>query len=438
MKKTTKRSTKALSDAPESEQQLEATKNLYQLFHNNLRSILTNGGYSSGFQLLQNAIDLTDIRATIPGWESMPIAIINQRSVQDYDSMSVLSQELMQSSQPGPFRVTDGKKWNEEYEEFLAGVQGVTSVQIPNPDNTESAKRAVEFEHALNNCTGKYTVASMVIIAKYSEEQFSNIFCPEVRQREQAMFAQIGIEAGSVSNNKPYAAAVALGMARGLFTMTNAFKKYQSFRAMEYECLKAQEEERPMNGNAKSISFNYNHHNWRNTQESSSFSVSAGYGLFTANVGHTKETITGLDLTAIGGIEIALADFKYVPLYPGEWYSSTILNSLRYEMREATSSPVSRFFGASGSLTLMPKALFVVNNPVISFFVKSDKAETFSEKTSTTIGAGLNIFGFNFGGNYAKGKQVDEGTQTGGNTKITITSNSCRPQLFAVDNHYIY
>jgi len=381
---------------------------------------------------------LTDIRAMIPGWESMPISIINRQSVQDYDNMAILSEELTQASKPGPFRRTDGTKYNQEYEQFLAGVQGVTQVTIPNPDNTLSAKRALEFEYALNNCTVKYSGASMTIVARYTEEQYSNIFCPEVRQSEQAMFAQIGIEAGAIANNKAYAAAVALGMARGLFTMSSAFKKFQSFRAMEHECLKALEEERPLNGNAKSISFAYNHHNWRNTAESSSFDVSVGYGVFNAKVGRSKETITGLDLTAIGGVEIALADFKYVPLYPGEWYSSTILNSLRYEMREASSSPITRFFGQSGTLTLIPKALFVVNNPTINFFVKSDKKEEFKQKTQTTIGGGLSVFGINFGGNYGRGKQVDEGTETGGNTKISIISNSCRPQLFAVDNHYIY
>jgi len=429
----------SLSDITAEEQQLDATKHLWELFHRNLRALLTTGGWSAGFQLLQNAIDLTDIRAQIAGWDSMPLAIINKQNAPDFDSPNILAEEIIQVSKVGPMRTTDGTKWIDEYKGYLSGVQGINQVTIPNPDTTLSARRTKEYEWTLNNCTVKYNEASPLVVAKFDMEQFSNTFCPEVKHKESAMFAQIGKEQAAIGNNPSYAAAVALGMAQGLFTMSTAFKKYHSFRSMEYECLKSQEEMRPLNGNARSFEFNYNFHNWKNTQESTSFSVSAGYGLFNVKVGHEKETVKGLDLTAIGGVEIAFEDFKYVPLYPGEWYSSTALKDFRYHAREASASPISRYFGGTGgSLTLMPKALYVANNPAISFFVKSDKKETFMQKTSTSIGGGLSIFGFNFGGSYAKGKQVDEGTETGGLSKITIKSNSCRPQLFALENHYTY
>jgi hypothetical protein len=306
-----KRQQDTLSDLNAEGQQLEATKRLWELYYTQLRSILTNGGWSSGFQILESSIELTDIRSEIPGWDSMPLSLINKASASDYDNPSILGQEMILSSKPGPFRNSDGAKWIDEYKNFLSGVKGVSSVVIPNPDTSLSAKRTREYEWTLNNCTSRYAEASATIQAKFDLEQYTNSFCPEVKKAENAMFAQIGADEAAIGAKTEFAAAVALGMARGLYTVSTAFKKYQSFRSMEYECIMAQEEKRPLRGNAKSISFNYNHHTWKNTQESNSFSFSVGFGLFNLNTNFGKETIKGLDLTAIAGVDIAF-DGKYL------------------------------------------------------------------------------------------------------------------------------
>jgi hypothetical protein len=428
----------ALSDLDAEGQQLEATKHLWELYYKQLRSILTNGRWSPGFQILGNSIELSDIRSQIPGWDSMPLPAINKASASDYDNPSVLGQEMILTSKPGPFRNSDGTKWIDEYMNYLSGVKGVSSVDIPDPDTSLSAKRTREYEWVLNNCTNRYTEASAIIQSKFDLEQYTNTFCPDVKKAELAMYGQIGKDEAAIGGKPEFAAAVALGMARGLYTAGTAFKKYQSFRAMEYECIMAQEEKRPLRGNAKSISFNYNHRTWKNTQESNSFSFSVGFGLFNLNTNFGKETIKGLDLTAIGGVDIAFDDFKYVPLYPGDWYSSTALRDFRYAAREAKSSPISRYFGEQGTLTLMPKGLYVAVNPSISLSIKTEKVETFKQKTNLSVGVGLTIYGINFGGQYGHAKFVDQGTDSSGFSKITMKSDSCRPQLFAVENHYFY
>jgi len=433
-----KRQQDIMSDLDAEGQQLEATRRLWELYYKQLTSILTNGGWSPGFQILENSIELTDIRSQIPGWDSMPLSSINKASASDYDNPSILGQEMILSSKPGPFRNSDGSKWIDEYKSFLSGVKGVSSVDIPNPDTSLSAKRTLEYEWALNNCTVNYESASPVTQAKFDLERYTNTFCPQVKTTENAMYAQIGKDQAAIGEKTDFAAAVALGMARGLYTVSTAFKKYQSFRAMEYECIMAQEEKRPLRGNAKSISFNYNHRTWKNTQESNSFSFSVGFGLFNLNTNFGKETIKGLDLTAIGGVDIAFDDFKYVPLYPGDWYSSTALRDFRYAEREAKSSPISRYFGEQGTLTLMPKGLYVAVNPSISLSIKTEKVETFKQKTNLSVGVGLTIYGINFGGQYGHAKFVDQGTDSSGFSKITMKSDSCRPQLFAVENHYFY
>jgi len=427
-----------LADLPNSAQQEEATKQLWELYHRNMRQLLANGGWSAGFQLLQNAIDLTDI-TTIAGWESMPLgAIVAKPDVFDYDNMAVLAEELMQISKPGPFKTTDGIKWIDEYKSYLSGVAGIQGIQVPNPDFTLSAKRAEAFEWANNNCTEKYANASPFLLQNYNPEQFANVFCPQVKVAERAMYAQIGKEQAEIGNNPAYAAAVALGLAHGRFTMGTAFKKYQSFRSMEYECQMAALEGRPLKGAAKQFDFSYNYNTWKNTKESSSFSVSVGYSVFNAKVGVSKEVEKGFDLTDIGGVSVGWADLRYIPLYPGDWYSSTALKDFRYYSREAGASPLERFFGTGGSLTLLPKGVYVGMNPNIGFEVKTEKKETFKKSTQTAIEAGINVFGVSLSGNYAKSKVVDQGTTTGGNSKITIQSTACKPQLVAVENHYTY
>jgi hypothetical protein len=432
---------RVLSDIPEeaSKQQEEATKHLWELYHRNMRQLLANGGWSAGFQILANSFDLTDI-TTIPGWESMPLgALAAKTDVQDYDNMAILAEELNMVSKVGPMRITDGTKLVDEYKAYLSGVAGINSIVIPDPDYTLSAQATQVFEWALHNCTEKYSMASPLIIERYTMEQYGNIFCPQVKQTERAMFAQIGKEQAAIGNNPAYAAAVALGMAQGLFTMSTAFKKYQSFRSMEYECQMASIEGRTMKGNAKSFEFSYNYNTWKNTKESSGFSVSVGYQMVKVGFNQQKEVEKGFDLTAIGGVAIGFADLRYIPLYPGDWYSSTAFKDFRYYSRESGAAPITRFFGTpDSSLALFPKALVVGLNPSIGFEVKTEKKETFKKSTEMAVEAGLDIAGINLSGSYKKAKVVDEGTVTGGNSKITIKSESCKPQLLAIEHQYVY
>ena len=428
----------ALSDLTADQQQQEATKQLWELYHTNLKQLLTTGSFNPGFQLLSDAIDLTSIRSF--GGDQMPAnALSLMNNVQDYDNMGLLAMEVMQSSTVGPFRKTNGIMWVDEYKSFLSGVQGADSVTIPDPDHSESAKKTLLYEYTLNNCTEKYMMANPAILQMYSMEQYSNIFCPQVKHAERAMFAMIGMEQARMGNNPAYAAAVALGMAQGLYTSSTAFKKTQSFRMMEWDCVQSQNDPSiPYRASPRQFEFNYNFHNWKNTQTSSSFSVSVGYGVFNAKVGQQKEKVTGLDLTQIGGVSVGFADLKYIPLYPGEWYSSTAMRDFRYYPRTSASSPISRYFGKEGTMTLFPKGLYVAVNPNIGLNVATSSKETFMKSTQTAIEVGATIFGANIGGTYGKAAKVEEGTEKSGNTMITIKSTSCQPQLFAVDNHYIY
>jgi hypothetical protein len=188
----------ALSDLDAEGQQLEATKHLWELYYKQLRSILTNGRWSPGFQILGNSIELSDIRSQIPGWDSMPLPAINKASASDYDNPSVLGQEMILTSKPGPFRNSDGTKWIDEYMNYLSGVKGVSSVDIPDPDTSLSAKRTREYEWVLNNCTNRYTEASAIIQSKFDLEQYTNTFCRDVKTTEDAMYAQIGKDQAAI------------------------------------------------------------------------------------------------------------------------------------------------------------------------------------------------------------------------------------------------
>jgi len=420
------------------EAQQQATNHLWELFHNSLRNMLTNGAYTPGFQLVEPTIDLTDIRTQITGWEQMPVSILSKQPAQDYDNAQVFSTEMVQSSKPGFFRETSGISFVQEYKNFLSGVLGVSTVPTPDLADSQSAQKAQLFEYAMNNCTYKYSTASAMITARFDMEQFRIAMCPEVARAEMEMYAQLGREQAAAGNNPTYAAAVALGMAQGMSNALNGFKKLHSLREMEYECLKSQMENRPLVGQSKSMSFKYDYHNWKNTMETVRWQTTKGKWIFKKKINHEQTTVTTMDITNFGGVEIAFADYKYIPLFPGEWYSSSAIRDFRYNQRESY-SPIAQFFGDSSStLTLMPRGIYVAVNPTISFWVESSKKETFKQNTRTAVSSGFRVFGFGFGSGYNKQSSVDEGTTVDGKTKITLSSQSCAPQLFAVDNVYNY
>jgi hypothetical protein len=217
--------------------QMEVTRQLWELLYSSLRNTLTSGSYSPGFQLLPNAIELTDIQSDIPNWSSLSPDEINSENIEDYDNPAILNQELILSSKPNPFRITNGIHWSDEYISYLSGVQGVSKVTAN--------------------------------------------------------------DVGTLA----YSAAYALGMTQSLFAIETAFKKHDSFRIMEYHCLKAQQENRPLKGNSKSFQFKYDYQTYKKTTQSTLFE-SIDYVLFN-NVNEQKaETITTLDLTAIGAVQI--------------------------------------------------------------------------------------------------------------------------------------
>jgi hypothetical protein len=67
--------------------------------------------------------------------------------------------------------------------------------------------------------------------------------------------------------------------------------------------LKSQQENRPLKGNSKSFQFKYDYRTQKRTTESSLFE-SIDYALFNTVNGQKAETITTLDLTAIGAVQI--------------------------------------------------------------------------------------------------------------------------------------
>jgi len=152
------------------EQQMEATRQLWELYDKNLRSVLNNGLYEPGFQVLHSPIFLTDIQSQIPGWESMPIGAIVKANADDYDNPVVLGQELIQVSKVGPFRETISTSIHKEYMDFLAGVKGVSEIGIPNLEDTPVGKSALKYEQALNNCSYNYESSSTAIKVQFSFE----------------------------------------------------------------------------------------------------------------------------------------------------------------------------------------------------------------------------------------------------------------------------
>lgn len=408
--------------------QADATDQLWETLFVTLRSSLTIGGFSAGFELLPNSIELTNIELDIPNWRSMDLFEINRQPVEDYDNPRVLNQEIIQVARKAPFRITDGTYWNQEYMSYLSGVIGVSTINIPDPSTTLSAKKAEEYKWALQNCTESYHNADPLITNQMSYADYSLKFCTDVEQKKAAMYVELGAEMARNGGNKAYSAAVALGIAESYFTLSTAFKKYHSFRSMEYECLKAREGNRQPRGSPRSFELQYNYHTWNKTTESYLFTSGNRFPLFTTS---TSRTIEGLDLTSIQTVQISFDNLKYVPVYPGDWYSPAAVVDFRYSPRAASAYPISRYFGNKGSLTLMPKGLFVAVNPTISLSVQSKAKQSFLQR----ITSGVSVFGIKLNRNV---KVIDEGTTKNTIAKIRIESNNCRPQLLAIDNNYFY
>jgi hypothetical protein len=265
---------------------------------------------------------------------------------------------------------------------------------------------------------------------------FRNLRCSEFRGIETQLLAQVGKEKAAMNNNQAYDAAYMLGDAISWGVPSSLFKKYQSVRAIEYECLMARDQNRPMKAQSKSFSFSYNFHNWKDTKESGNYQGTSRWGILYRPVGNTA---TNVDLTAIGGVNIKLTDFKYIPIFAGPWYSSTAYEKFRYLPREANTSPISRFFSpADGTLKLFPKGLYVATNPVITLSVASSKKDEFKQSITDAINGGARIFGIGNVNSYNRHISVDEGKTSGGKTEISISFNDCKPQLFAVDNYFNY
>jgi len=426
-----------LSDSmsPEEEQE-QAEASLYELYYKAMRELLTSGSYSQGFQLVEPAIELSDVEGQIPGWDGMPSQILSKQVVDDFDNLEILGQELILTSKPGPLRETNGIRWIDEYKQFLAGVQGVQSLHIPQPSEVLSAQKTIDFQYALNNCTEKYMMASYFIMMRYDLDAYSNTFCPEVKRAENEMFTQIGREQYSAGNNPVYGAAVALGVAQGMYYNKNAFKKFQSFRTLEAECLGALNEGRPIQGIVKSMSFNYNYHTYKSTSETLVWKTKKRRLFGSKTTTHTKTTITNFDAKKVGGVEISFADYRAVPLFPGEWFTKSAMRDFRHQAREG--APIDRFFGATGTLTLLPKQLYIGVSPTISFWVSSDMKDVFNYDYTKVTKGGFGVFGIGLSSKSRTQVKIVEGVTQNGQTKISLISTTCTPQLFAVDNLYTY
>jgi len=426
--------------------QEKATQNLWELYHRQLMSLLTNGGYSNGFQLLIAPIELTDIRADFQGVEDgLPLSqIVNKDGVNDYDNMRNLVREIDQVSLPGPFfrknvhQQTTGRKWHEAYSDFLQGVKGVKDVKIPEEDFNALNTMLEIVDKAAFACSEKYMKSSTYIQDKYDEEQFRNVYCRDVKQAEERALVEIGIRKAKNGNNPAYEAALALGRLE-LYTDSKAFLKVSSFRAQEYRCLEARRENKTMEGTAKSSKFMYTYSTYKETSQSFSFSVSVGYGPFSASGGYGEQTGSKVDLASVGGVEIKFEDVKYYPIYPGDWFTSSAIEKFRYHPRESTAEPIEKFFGKPDSrLTLMPKGLYVVVNPTLTFYVENKEADSFYKATQAQAQVGARIFGISFGGGFSRSTVEKSGSERYGYSGVTIRTNNCKGQLIAMESHYNY
>merc|ERR1712232_313966 len=115
--------------------------------------------------------------------------------------------------------------------------------------------------------------------------------------------------------------------------------------------------------------------------------------LFKKTIHYTKVINTNFDATSLGGVEIEFADYRSVPVYPGNWFSRSAFRDFRHKPRIG-SSPIGRFFGEDGSLTLIPKTLHIVVNPKIAFWVDNAKKEEFKEESRKVVTGGFSVFGF--------------------------------------------
>jgi hypothetical protein len=346
---------------------------------------------------------------------------------------------MIRVSKLGPIRDTTGSSILDEYKDFLAGVQGVSSIDLAQIQKLPSKALELKYQEELDKCTEAYESATVTIKSTLTFEVFRNVRCSPLKAIQTQLYAQIGKEKAAMNNNPAYDAAYMLGDAISWGVPSSFFKKYQSVRAIEYECLMARDENRPMKAQSKSLSFSYNFHNWKDTKESANYQGTHGLRIIQTTGNQDSHTATSLDLTAIGGVNIKFTDFRYIPIFAGPWYSSTAYEKFRYFPREPSASPISRFFSQSdGTLKLFPKGLYVATNPVITFSVASSKKDEFKQTLADVANSGMRIFGFGNIRNHSRHTSVYEGNTSSGKTEISISFNDCKPQLFAVDNYFNY
>lgn len=124
-------------------------------------------------------------------------------------------------------------------------------------------------------------------------------------------------------------------------------------------------------------------------------------------------------------MKIAGESFARIEVAPkGDWFSRSVVKSY-FNKKTMWENQNKSFFGQNGSLTLVPKAVYVMFNPKIELECGEKDAYTLHEMKQTSFSFGP------FSSN--KGSTLDIKQENEKNYRVTFNSNSNTAQIIAID-----
>lgn len=127
-------------------------------------------------------------------------------------------------------------------------------------------------------------------------------------------------------------------------------------------------------------------------------------------------------------MRIDAAGFAGIRISPrGNWFDANVVN--KYKSPSTWKNTSMRFFGQTGTLSLMPRTIFVVYKPKVTLFLSKEDGQYFMENKSSS---------FSFGP-FASGKNsrmtVDKRSEN--NYEVQFETNIDAPYVIAVDYHIL-